>query len=189
MAEQRGADKWKLKKWFSVYAPKSFNEVVIAEIPAKDEKAVIGRHIKVGLDYITHNPKNAYMNLFFKVTEANGDKASTQLVRMELLFSYIRSLVRRYRSIASSNVKVVSKDKVSMVIKPVVITSQRDTHARIRGIREEMNSFLENYFSENDSEAVIKAIVDGKLQEEMYSKLSHIAPLSKVEIRKLEIVS
>ncbi len=189
MAESRGADKWKLKKWFSVYAPKVFDEAVIAEIPAKDEKAVVGRGIKVGLDYITHNPKNAYMNLFFKISEASGDKASTKLVRMELLFSYIRSLVRRYRSIAISNVKVRSKDNVEMVLKPIVITQQRDTHARIRGIRKEMDSLLKAYSSENDSNAIVKAVVDGALQDELFAKLGHIAPLSKVEIRKLEILS
>ena len=103
MAVQKKADKWKLKKWFSVYAPKQFNDAVIGEMPANDEKSAVGRNIVVGLDALTHNPSHAYTNVVLKVVSAEGSAAHTKLVSITQLYSYIRSLVRRYKSIATSS--------------------------------------------------------------------------------------
>lgn len=187
MATQKTTEKWKLKKWFSVYAPKIFNEVVIAEIPANDEKGLVGKNLKVSLDSLTHNPQNSYTNIYFKITGVDGSKVKTRIVKIEILFSYLRSLVRRYRSISSSVLKASSKDNVSIIVKPVVITAKKETHSRISGIRKEMNQFLEGYISENNYDEIIGSVIDGKLQAQIYNKINHIAKLSKVEIRKLEI--
>ncbi len=187
MATQKGIDTWKTKRWFSVYAPKVFNDALIAEIPANDDKAVMNRRVKVSLDYLTHNPQNSYVNLFFRVTAVNGDKAETQLVRSEVLFSYLRSMVRRYRSVTESVVTAKSKDSREITIKPIIVTAQRSTHSRMIGIRKEANLFLEDYIKQNETDSIIRAVVEGKLQQEMYAKLDHITPLNKVEIKKLEI--
>src|ERR1700733_3879419 len=98
---KKGADKWKLKQWYSVYAPKVFNDALIGEMPGNDEKAVLGRKIVVGLDSLTKNPSNAYTTVELKVTDVNGNAAHTKLVSISQLYSYIRSLVRRYRSVAT----------------------------------------------------------------------------------------
>ena len=69
MAVQRGADKWKMKHWFSIKAPRMFNEAVIGEMPANDEKAALGRSITVSLDTLTKNPSHAYTNVVLRVVE------------------------------------------------------------------------------------------------------------------------
>ncbi len=187
MATQKGSDKWKLKKWFSAYAPKPFNDVRIAELPANDEKTIVGRNIQIGLDKLTMNPQNSFANVFFKITEANGDRVQLKLVRIELLFSYVRSLARRYRSLADSMLKVHTKDNREIVMKPLVVTASRETHARIMGIRKEMNQYLEQYAKENDADTIVGEVVSGKLQTELYAKLKHITQLNRVEMRKLEL--
>lgn len=187
MASQKGIDNWKLKKWFGVYAPKVFNEVQIGEMPGKDDKAVLGRNIKVSLNEITKNPQNTNTSLFFKVYAVDGDKAKTKLVSMELLFSYVRTIVRRYKSISTTVIKGKAKDGVEIVIKPIIVTAQRSTTSRLRGLRAEMTSILNKYVKENDSESIVKSIIDGSMQKELYTKLDHIAPINKVEIRRLEI--
>jgi ribosomal protein S3AE len=187
LAIQKKVDNWKLKRWFSVYAAKPFNDVLIGEIPAKDEKNALGRQIKVGLNVLTNNPQNSYMNLFFKITDVQGDKAQTTLVKMELLFSYIRTLVRKYRSVSLAVVKGKSNDNLAIIIKPIVVTAHRETHTRIRGIRKEMSEMLASYIRENDSETIVKSIIEGKLQHDLFAKLRHIAPLGKIEIKRLDI--
>ena len=62
----------------------------------------------------------------------------------------------------------------------LVITKARTTHSRIVGIRKEMNQHVTNFFSENESNAAITAVVEGRFQAELASKLRHIAPLNKV---------
>ncbi|EQD32523.1 Ribosomal protein S3Ae [mine drainage metagenome] len=187
MATTKGSDKWKLKKWFSAYAPKPFNDVLIAELPANDEKTLLGRNIHIGLDRLTNNPQNSFANVIFKITEANGDRAQLQLVRIELLFSYVRSLARRYRSLADSMLKVTTKDNRLLVMKPLIVTAGRETHARIVGIRKEMNQYLEQYAKENDTDTIVSEVVSGKLQSDMYAKLKHITQLNRVEMKKLEL--
>ncbi len=187
MAVQKGIDKWKLKKWFVVHAPAMFNEEVIAEIPANDEKVILNRRIKVGLDTLTHNPQNAYADIFFKITGVAGNNASTKVNKIELPMSYTRSLARKYRSIADSTVKVSTKDNISMKVKPMIVTQHRETQSRIRGIRKEAEEYIKSFFTTNDAQQAIMAIVEGKLQTDLASKLEHITAINKVEIRKLEV--
>ena len=176
-----------MKKWFSVYAPASFNTALIGEMPANDDEAAIGRSIVVSLDALTHNPSHAYTNVKFKITDVNGTVANTKLVSMEQLYSYIRSLVRKYRSVATLVQNVQTKDGVKMVVKLLVITRQRATARKIVGIRKEACEMAKGYFMENDASSIITAILEGKFQSDLASRLSHVVPLNKVEVRKLEV--
>lgn len=185
--QKKGTENWKAKKWFSVYAPKVFNDVVVGEMPANDEKSAIGRNIVVGLDSLTRNPSNAYATVTLKVIDVNGNAAHTRLVSISQLYSYIRSLVRRYRSVATLVLPVQSKDGINMVVKMLVITRARTTHSRITGLRKEMNTIIQDYFKDNDSNSAITAIIEGKFQAGLAAKLRHIAPLNKVEVKTLEV--
>ncbi len=187
MAVQKKTDTWRLKKWYSVYAPKQFGDTVIGEMPANDEKAAMGRKIEVGLEVLTRNPSHAYTNVTLKVINVEGAAAHTSLVGIRQLYSYVRSLVRKYRSISTAVVPVSSKDGTSMVLKMLVITRQRSTHSRIRGIRKEMRELIKAYAGENAAQDVVGAIVEGRFQADLAAKLKHIAPISKVEVRALEV--
>jgi small subunit ribosomal protein S3Ae len=187
MATQKGIDKWKAKKWFSVRAPKAFNDALVGEMPANDEKAAVGRNVIVSLDTLTHNSSHSYTNVMLKVTEVKGDSAQTKLAKMELVPSYIRSFVRRYRSVSSAVIPVTTKDGVAAVVKLIVITRARSNHTKIIGLRKEMVVFTLNFFKETEMDAAIGAILEGKFQAELGSKLNHITDLNKVEVRKLEI--
>jgi small subunit ribosomal protein S3Ae len=178
---------WKLKKWFSVYAPSAFGTALIGEMPANDDAAAMGRSIVVSLDALTHNPSHAYTNVKFRITEVNGTTANTKLVSMEQLYSYIRSLVRKYRSVATLVQKVQTKDGVNMVAKLLIVTRQRATTRKIVGIRKEAGEIAKGYFLENDANAIIAAILGGKLQSDLAARLNHIAPINKIEVRKLEV--
>ena len=184
---QAAADKWKMKKWFTVYAPKIFNEAQVCEIPGNDDNAVIGRNIKVGLNTLTNNQTHAYTNATLKVMSVNGEAAHTKLVMLEELYSYVRSLVRRYKSVATLVKPVMTKDNVPMVAKMLVVTHGRVAHSKINGLRAETSEFVSSFFSANDADSAIGAILEGKMQSELASKLRHITPVSKVEVRKLEV--
>jgi small subunit ribosomal protein S3Ae len=187
MVYQRKTDKWKMKRWIVIYAPKVFNSEAIGEMPAKDDKSALDRRITVSLDAITHEPSNAYTNLLFKVTEVNEGAAQTKLVRIEQVYSYIRSIVRRYHSVSDSVIPLVTSDGTNMVLKLIIVTKSRATHAKIKGIREEANSFASEFFKANNADAVIRAIIEGKFQSEIAGHVRHIADLSKAEVKRLDI--
>lgn len=189
MALQKAVDKWKMKRWFTVHAPKSFNEEKICEIPGNDEKQLMNRKIKVSMELLTHNPQNSFSNVVVRVTDVNGDVAHTKLVTIEQPYSYIRSLVRRYRSVASAVVPITSKDGTKMVVKIIAITRARVTHARLKAIRKELVDGITEFAKENNADGISGAVIEGRLQGEMNGKVSHIAPISKIEVKKLEVSS
>lgn len=187
MALQKKSETWKTKKWYSIHAPKIFNESVIGEMPANEDSAAIGRKIVVGLDVLTRNPSHAYTNVVLKVIDVNGTTAHTKLVSISQLYSYIRSLVRRYRSVATLVLPVETKDGIKMVVKLLVITRSRTTHSRIVGIRKEMDALTLNMFKESEANEMINSIIEGKFQAELAAKLKHITPLNKIEVKTLEM--
>lgn len=189
MAIQKTVDTWKLKKWFTVYAPKEFNEAQIAEMPANDETSIVGRNIRIGLSTITNNPAHAYTEVVLKVTDVNGEAAHTRIVRLEQIYSYVRSLVRRYKSVSDGVFKVSTNDGVNEVAKVLIITKGRTAHTKLVGIRKEANAFVIAYFKDKSFKEVVDSVIEGKLQSELGAKMAHITPISKVEIKKLEVVN
>ncbi len=187
MALQRTVDKWKMKRWFTVHAPKSFNEERICEMPADDEKQIAGRKLKVSMEQLTHNPQNSFSNVVVRITDVNGDAAHTKLMSIEQPYSYIRSLIRRYRSVASIVVPVTTNDGTKATLKIVAITRARTTHTRLKGIRKEIEEFVRAYSKENSSDALVAAVIEGRLQGEMTAKVSHITQINKIEVKRLEI--
>ena len=187
MASQKGIEKWKQKKWFSVKAPGIFNNKVICEIPANDEKSVAGRKIKVAMSQMTGDPSHAFTNLTFVVKEVKGNNAETGISEVALLQSYIRSLTRRGRSIASAVVPVTTKDNAKMTVKLIAITSMRTTNTKVKGIHKAMEEFTKSFFSDKEFGAAVQEIISGKMQRELNGILRDIVPMNRVEVKKLEV--
>lgn len=187
MATQRGADLWKQKKWFAVHAPKAFDNKMICEIPANDEKSMTSRDIIVALSQLTGDPGHAFTNVTLKVSSVSGNVAQTNMVNMQQLQSYVRSLVRRGRSVADSVLTLKTSDGVSVTLKMIAITSARAAHSDIRTIRAAMNTYLASYVKSKDFDTLVKQIIEGRLQADMAGKLRKIVQISKVEVRRLEV--
>jgi small subunit ribosomal protein S3Ae len=186
MAVQKGIDKWKTKRWFTVYAPKIFDEQKICEIPGEDEKAVQGRNIKISLDSLTHKPQHSVSNVIMRIESVNGDSAHTKLVMIEEVYSYIRSLVRRYRSVSSVVVPVKSSGGDSFVIKAMAITKERTAASRLKAIRKLVEERIKEMSAENSSDWIVKSVIDGTMQADIYERANKIAQIGKIEIRKIE---
>ena len=67
------------------------------------------------------------------------------------------------------------------------LTRQRATARKIVGIRKEATEMAKGYFLENNASAIVAAILEGKFQSDLASRLGHIAQLNKIEVRKLEV--
>jgi small subunit ribosomal protein S3Ae len=187
MATQKGIEKWKNKKWFTVYAPKVFENKAFGEIPANDEKALIGRNIKATLNVFTGNPEHSYTNVIFKILEAKGNAANTKMERMELPYSYTKSLAKKFKSVFGLRVVATTKDNTKMVIKLLVITSRRTATAKIKGMRKQLEQFTQKYFTGGTMEEGVKSIADKRFQSDAAALLSDISRVSNIEIKKLEI--
>ncbi|MGC8478833.1 MAG: hypothetical protein ACP5NE_02820 [Candidatus Micrarchaeia archaeon] len=188
MATQKGMDKWKSKRWYTVYAPAVFEKKAVGEIPANDEKSVKGRNVKVTLSNLTGNPEHSYTNVIFKITEVSGNSANTKLERIELPYSYTKSIAKKFRSVFDAIVKTKSSDGTTFVVKVIGITARKSAHAKIQAMRKELTSFTEKFFASGTADEGIKAIVEKRYQEGAAALLKDIVPVNNLEVKKLELL-
>lgn len=186
MAVQKGAEKWKTKQWFDVYAPKAISTEVIGSIPAADEKSIKGRIMKVSLNWITHNPNHAFMMVGLRITEANGNVANTEIDYLAQQYSYLHSLVKRRADAVYTYDVVKDKQGSSIKLKLLITTRMRVPMRTKSDIRKAVREFVAEYVGKMNREEFLKALVASELQAEGMKKLEKIAPVAKIEIKKIE---
>ncbi len=184
---QKAVEKWREKQWFNVHAPKILGESIIGEIPALDEKSVIGRVIKVSLSWITQNPAHSFMSVGLRVNMVSGNAAHTELNYLEQTYSYMHSQIRREASAVYTVDKLMDKDKRKIVLKFVTITRNKITTPKKAAIRRLLLEFEKQYVPTKGTEELIKLIIEGRFQADAINAIKKIAPISKMELKKLEI--
>ena len=186
MATTKAVDKWKMKQWFDVYAPKEISGDVIGSIPAGDEKAVVGRIMKVSLNWITHNPNHSYTMVGLRVSDANGNVANTDVDYLAQQNSYLHSLVKRRADAVYTFDTVKSKDGASIRLKLLVTTRIKVARKIKTNLRKAVTKFVSGYVGAENKNDFIKSLVTGELQAEGAKMLSQVAPVAKVEIKRIE---
>ena len=185
MSVQKSVEKWKVKRWFNVYAPAIFGDVVIGEIPGTDEKAMIGRVMKVNMSWVTHKAEHSFITIAMKITEANGDVAKTSLASMEQTYSFIHSLVKRGQSAIYTVDNLKDKDGKAFTLKLLVMTSSKIATPKKTAIRKALSQFLKEYAYGLDTESFVKNMLDNKFQQDAIKSISNIAEISKLELKKI----
>ena len=108
-------DKWKEKRWITVLAPDSFNNVPVAYIPITNDKTAIGRVIEVTLfDILKGDPSQHQYKLFFKINKVTDEKATTIFKRYEYAKEFLRSLIRRGSSRINFNYRYKDQRRTSI---------------------------------------------------------------------------
>ncbi len=185
-SSQKSAEKWKTKQWFNVHTPKVLGGEVVGEIPALDEKAVLGRVIKVSMAWITKNPSQSFMTVGLKVNDANGNSANTSLNYIEQVYSYTHSLVRRGSSIIYTNTKVKDSEGKPFVLKLLAITRHKVAGPKKTLMRKALDTMCTEYVAQKSQDDFVKSVIDGSFQAEGKKVANKIATVGKLEVRKIE---
>ncbi|MBW9140562.1 MAG: 30S ribosomal protein S3ae [Candidatus Aramenus sp.] len=181
-------DKWKMKKWFSVFAPKVFGEVSLGSTPAFDVSQTIGRKIETTLYDLTGDFSMVYVHLYFKVTSNDGDKLFTTFYGHELSRDYVRSLVRRKSSKINTVIDVTTKDGYKIRVKGLALTTYRIHRDQRTAIRKIMNDLIVKDAEARTFDEFVQEMVFGNLANEIFNQAKKIAPLRKVEIEKSKVM-
>lgn len=182
-------DKWLLKKWYTVYASSAFGFAEIGEIPANDEKSLIGRTVEISLYQITNDISQLPIKLKFQIVKVINGKAYTQFKGFELARDYVRSLVRRGTTKVEGYFDVTTKDGVDLRVAVMVITQHRIKTSQEKAIRKIAKEVVEKAASNLTFDEFIQEAVLGKIASEVYSKARKIYPLRKVEVRKIKVLT
>ncbi len=182
-------DNWKLKSWYTVFAPDIFESKPIGQIVALEEETLKDRIVKTGLGELTGSFSQgaAFTSIFFRVDKVSGKSVSTKFIGHGLAPGYIKTLLRRRRSILYLVDDVTTKDGKAMRIKSVAVTAFRESENVRHDLRTAVSREIKAVAAESDLNTLIQEIVFGKFSAKVFGRVKTITPLRRLEIRKSEV--
>jgi len=184
---QRKLDKWKLKQWYNIVAPKFIGSNHIGLTPTDDPESLIGRIVETTVGELTNDFSKHNIKLKLEIDNVTGDVANTRFIGHEITTDYLRSIVKRQTSRIDTNLDVKTKDGYKIRVKPICFTVKRARTSQIKALRDIMTETTAKRASELDFEQFVEEAIVGKLSANIYRKAKSIYPLRRVEIRKTEV--
>lgn len=182
-------DKWKAKEWYTIHAPRMFNEAGIGETPSADPEYVIGRTVEVTVQDLTGDFSKMHIKLKFKVSSVDGHDAKTEFTGHDLTSDYVRRLTRRKKTKTDHVVDIVTKDGFSYRIKTMAIADKRIQSSQEDAMRRVIAETLVAMGKEQTLSQMVKAIVSGDLAKDLARACRVVIPIKRIEIRKSEVMA
>ena len=182
-------DKWKEKKWVSVLAPDSFNNVHIADIPITDEEKAKGRVIEVTLfDILKGDPSQYQYKLYFQIDKVVGEKATTIFKRYEYAKEFLRSLVRRGSSKINFVIDAKTKDGYVFRIKIIALTYRALNTSRKHALRIIARDVINNTVPEMTIDQFVQATVYSKINSDLMAAFKRVIKVRHVGLEKVKLI-
>ena len=182
------SDKFKLKSWYSVMAPKIFDEKKIGDVIGLEDANVLDRIIVTNLTELTGEMPHSYTRIHLRVVDIKGKTAYTALVGHELLRSYLRTLVRRRMSLVDDVVKVRTRDGVEVAVKTAIVASNKISQSTRVALRKIAETVIREKASKADYDSFMQEVLFRKLSSAVYGKVKLVVPIKRVEIIKTELI-
>jgi len=182
-------DKWKEKKWVSVSAPDSFNNVHIADIPITDEEKAKGRVIEVTLfDILKGDPSQYQYKLYFQIDKVVGEKATTIFKRYEYAKEFLRSLVRRGSSKINFIIDAKTKDGYVFRIKVIALSHRELNSSRQHALRLIARKIIEKSVPNMTIDEFVQASCYNKINSDIMAATKKIIHLRHVGLEKVKLI-
>ena len=179
--------KLKKKQWFSIIAPKQFNDAVIGETLVYEPQAMLGKTLSHSLMNLTNDIKRQNVNIHFKVVEIDGDKAKTSIIGYEIIPSSIKRFVRRNSVKMDLSFACDAADNVPLRVKPLIITRADVKGSVAAKMRNSIAQFLIKSIKKMTYDEVLNDLISHKMQSIMRESLNKIYPVKVCEIRYMGI--
>lgn len=181
--------KTKAKEWFTIIAPKLFDEKEIGRTMASDSKMLMNRKITMNLMELTNNFNKFYMKFLFRVDRIEGNKAFTSFDGSECLRDYIsRMVVRRIRRIDTVQ-DLKTKDGVKIRVKGIAIIPRRIKSSIQLKIRNKIKEKLQKEVEAITLEDLVEKIISDEIKMRVLAEARRIYPVRNFEIRRTEIIT
>ena len=182
-------DKWKEKKWVSVSAPDSFNNVHIADIPITDEEKAKGRVIEVTLfDILKGDPSQYQYKLYFQIDKVVGEKATTIFKRYEYAKEFLRSLIRRGSSKINFVIDTKTKDGYIFRIKVLALSHRELNSSRQHALRLVARKIIEKTVPNMTIDEFVQASCYNKINSDIMAAAKKIIHLRHVGLEKVKLI-
>ena len=173
------------KRWYSLEAPKIFNNVVFGETPTSDPKNLVGRSVKTSLKTFVKTGKRQAVEVKLRVSEVKGSSCVTELESLTIPQPMVKRLVRRAKKRVDDSFIVVTKDETKVRLKPMLLVKDNVQH----GILTDLRALAKGYYTELAKELtfseLVNKIIQGDSAKELKQQLRKVYPVSIVEMRAL----
>ena len=173
------------KRWYSLEAPKMFNNVVFGETPTSDPKNLVGRSVKTSLKTFVKTGKRQAVEVKLRVSEVKGSSCVTELESLTIPQPMVKRLVRRAKKRVDDSFIVVTKDETKVRLKPMLLVKDNVQH----GILTDLRALAKGYYTELAKELtfseLVNKIIQGDSAKELKQQLRKVYPVSIVEMRAL----
>jgi len=185
----RVKDKWREKKWITVIAPDSFNNVPIAYIPITDEENAKGRVIEVTLyDILKGDTSQHQYKIYFQIDKVEGDKATSIFKRYEYAKEFLRSLVRRGSSKITFVLEVKTKDGYIFRIKIIALTHRQLNTSRKHALRLIAKEVMEKTIPQMTIDQFVQATCYGKINSDIMAAAKKVIRMRHVGLEKVKLI-
>lgn len=182
-------DKWRSKEWYTIRAPRMFNEIEIGETPSANPANLIGRAAEVTVQDLTGDFSKMHIKLKFKINEVDGHDAKTVFTGHDLTVDYVRRLTRRKKTKTDHVIDVKTKDGFDIRLKTMSIADKRIQGSQEEAMRRVIGETIVHMGNEMTLADIVKAIISGDMARNVAKECRVIIPVKRIEIRKSEIKS
>ncbi len=191
MARRKGRvkDKWREKRWVSVSAPDSFNNVPIAYVPITDDENAVGRVLEVTLyDILKGDPSQHQYKIYFQIDKVDGDKASTIFKRYEYSKEFLRSLVRRGSSKINFIIDIKTKDGYVFRVKVLALTHRQLNTSRQHALRVIARDVINKTIPEMTIDQFVQATCYSKINSDIMAAFKKVIKVRHVGLEKVKLI-
>jgi len=182
-------DKWKEKRWVTVLAPDSFNNIPVAYVPITSDKTAVGRVIEVTLfDILKGDPSQHQYKLFFQIDKVTEEKATTVFKRYEYAKEFLRSLIRRGSSRVNFVIDAKTKDGYVFRIKILTLSHRELNTSRKRALRLEAKKQIERIVPQMTIDEFVQAACYGKINSDIMAATKKIIRVRHVGLEKVRLL-
>lgn len=185
----RVKDKWREKRWITVHAPDSFNNIPVAYVPITDDENAKGRVVEVTLyDILKGDPSQHQYKIYFQVDKVTDDKASTIFKRYEYSKEFLRSLVRRGSSKVNFIIDTKTKDGYIFRIKVIALTHRQLNTSRKHALRLIARDIINKTVPEMTIDQFVQATCYGKINSDIMAAAKKLIRIRHVGLEKVKLI-
>ncbi len=191
MARRKGRikDKWREKRWVTVNAPDSFNNVPLAYVPITDDENAKGRVLEVTLyDILKGDPSQHQYKIYFQIDNVDGDKATTIFKRYEYSKEFLRSFVRRGSSKINFIIDIKTKDGYIFRIKIIALTHRQLNTSRQHALRLLAKDVINKTIPNMTIEQFVQATCYSKINSDIMAAFKKVIRVRHVGLEKVKLI-
>jgi ribosomal protein S3AE len=187
MAQQKvKSAKVKKKHWYEMQAPALFNNQSLGKSLVTEPQDLMNKQVRMSVMNLIGDMKKQFLIISFSVASVADNIGKTQIEKFYMMPSSVKRLVRRNRDRVDHRFETETKDKVRIVIKPIIVTRNITSRAVRTALRKAVLEYALSQSKTSSFEALIKSIILGKFQSGAKSILKKITPLRLVEVRVVQ---